>query len=143
MSPKTILLLCAFVALASVTVADPKDLECGTDATTRLVLGANIMKGPVVQGKSTDGVTVKSNGTSAFVTIPSGPKFAARLMGGGSLTPVDGSVTFNKCPEQVYSDHASAGTYEFIIKGAAAGAVINVGYANGGYNGVSLISVPV
>jgi hypothetical protein len=44
----------AIVTLAALVIAHPGGLECGTDTTSRLTLGATVMGGPVTEG--TDGV---------------------------------------------------------------------------------------
>lgn len=43
----------AVVTLAALALAHPGGLECGTDATSRLKVGATVMEGPVTEG--TDG----------------------------------------------------------------------------------------
>jgi hypothetical protein len=72
--------------------AVPANLECGTDATTRLKVNATVMQGRVVAGGAEDGVSVvvDSDNKGAEITAPRSAKyfFAARLLGGVSQLAV-------------------------------------------------------
>eukprot|EP00729_Bicosta_minor_P017196 gene17196-19217_t len=50
------------LAMLALSEAHPGGLECGTDATTRLQIGATVMSGPVTAGDSkSDKIKVKTN----------------------------------------------------------------------------------
>jgi len=133
------------LALAGTGFGHPAGMECGTDASTRMKLGATIMGGPVAPGVDADGVKVVMKGAgSATVTAPVGMFFAAKIIGGGTVKPGDaGLAQTTNCSSQVYTPTASSTSYDLLIKATGKNATLAIGYNNAGPPGIKLISIPV
>ena len=118
----------------------------GTDSTTRLALGATVMGGPVTEGDfGKDGVKAIFDKTSGQVAVaaPDGTYFAVRLMGGGSLVPIDTLTNqTSACKSQAYValGHADGGVYNFTASGHSADGYIAVGYSAAGPPGIKLVT---
>jgi len=138
------LLAMALVAALVQVDAHPSALECGTDATTRLVPGrAMVMQGPVTKDPGGTGMAAKlaGAGKSLMVTI-SAPKdffLAARVMGGGSLVPIKGAGnnanlnTTANCTAQVFTTAAvsTTATYTVGVVGGTANSYVLLGFTDG------------
>ena len=102
-------------------------LECGTDETTRLKLGAKIMNAEVRQAGLLDDVVLENTCwggvmVSFGINAPNGTYMAFRVMGGGQVTtasmlPFAGGLNYTQqsdgtiCYEQVFTNVATGGTY--------------------------------
>eukprot|EP00729_Bicosta_minor_P003918 gene3918-32935_t len=138
----------ALIALLVVglIVNHPENLECGTDATTRLKLGARIMQGQVVPGTLEDNITliVDADWKGAEVRAPVGVNFAVRLIGGGSITP---NVTKGSLLNITFKGGSSflattGGVFRLILEGASAAtnSELRVGFSADGPPGVKLLT---
>ena len=147
-TPWMMLCIALVAAAATVAMAHPASLECGTDSTTRLALGAQVMGGAVTEGDpEKDGVKAIFDKTSGQVAVAarSGTYFAVRLMGGGALAPLAQEVGLNQtadCKSQAYVavDHAAGGVYNFTATGYSSDGYIAVGYSADGPPGIKLIT---
>jgi len=122
--------------------AHPVSLECATDATTRLIPGREmIMQGDVTPPPAGTGLTATiiktQKGTlAANVTVPRYFFFAARLMGGGTLTPTSSELSLTaNCTVQVYQVASASTTVSHIIDiaGADKGGYVTVGFTDGSF----------
>ena len=105
-------MLTAVLCLVSI-IGHPSSLECGTDATTRLIPGRQmVMSGdvtPPAQGVTPVVVQLKMVGKllTAIAEVPNGNFFALRVMGGGTVAGTSNStfvVPTKNCTAQVYSN---------------------------------------
>mmetsp|Transcript_126354 Transcript_126354/g.178347 ORF Transcript_126354/g.178347 Transcript_126354/m.178347 type:complete len:163 (+) Transcript_126354:21-509(+) len=144
-------------AIVALVTGHPAGLECGTDTTTRLRLGATVMDGPVTDGSvSDDGLDVEFRlgrpGTPSEIyvrvdkTVASAMYFAARITGPGEVKVVKGNpylVLTKNCTKQVFTNTTSRyGVYAFQAQGATAESKVHVGYSSTGPKGIALVSAP-
>lgn len=106
-----------------------------------------IMGGPVVAGKPSDGVSAAWSTDKSQITVimPAGQFFAAKLIGGGSMKPAPPLVLTNDCTNQVYTPDApvpTAATYKIAVAGATAKSSVLIGYTAIGPPSVSLKTYP-
>ena len=134
----------ALLTLVAAVRSHPAELECGTDATTRLQVGAVVMGGAASMGPAVDGVSVKYDvgAGNATVIAPAGTFFAVRLQGGGSLTAADPTLLHQTagCPAQLFTPTtgAAGGTYDVQVNTTNKTAFLVVGYSGMGPPGIKL-----
>jgi len=138
------LAVAALVQFTPAIWAHPSSLECATDATTRLVPGRDdIMEGPATAQPPGFGMSAALKSSSATqytvtITSPRSVYFAARVMGGGILTPraIDSKMLNNtaNCTAQVYTSNMiqkDNSNFTLDISKASPGVYVIVGFTDG------------
>ena len=135
------------LCLLPLALSHPAGLECGTDDTSRLKVGATIMGAPVVAGPAkpatgTPGVEIMSS-TNKLVTFKAeSVYFAAKVFGdGATLTCHEGfnNITHTaNCTSQLYTVSDLAKGPQFFICDHAKASSITIGYGTGA--AISLVS---
>lgn len=107
------------LSLASLLVgahSDARYLECGTDTSSRLRVGQNIMQRNVERAPSDSPVTVEVHGSTVTVSSQHGVQFVAKAFGeGATLSAVDASgLQLTKdCSNQMYTVNGQSSSYTF------------------------------
>lgn len=113
-----------------------------SDISSRFI--AQVMQGAVTPPPTGTGFSAKMDVDSVSITVPQYFFFAARLMGGGQLTPNTAALNNTaNCPVQVYqlASASTPVTHTIKISGAAKGAYVAIGFTDGSYGpGVFVIN---
>ena len=142
----------AALCLLPAVIAHPGALECGTDSTSRLKVGATIMGAPVVAGAGK--VPPGGSGVEIMTTsdklvefkASSDVFFAIKAFGpGAQLTCHEGfnnlTATAN-CTSQIYTASALAKGPQFFICDHTKATGFAIGYGTGGAVSVVTSTVP-
>lgn len=120
------------------TFSSPSDLECGTDASTRLRVGQHIMQHAVEDAPADSPIKVEVQGSTVTVSSQAGIRFAARAFGEGATigleSPQDTSLRMTKdCKNQVYTVNGKSTSYAFTVLGKATSIVVGFHKPWGGF----------